>query len=161
MVTQRSDGRWVKPCPECGKETSYLRKNYAQYSFDLGKVCKSCSNKKTPNCHRGFHHLIRLSWFNKTKISAETRGLDFEITLDDVWNLYTKQKGLCRLSGLPIGWAEVGPNHTASVDRIDSSIGYTPDNCQLLHKDVNMMKQAFNQQYFLDLCRAVANKTKW
>jgi len=28
-------------------------------------------------------------------------------------------------------------------------------------KDINMMKQAFGQQYFIDACAAVAAKVKW
>lgn len=35
------------------------------------------------------------------------------------------------------------------------------ENVQLLHKDVNMMKQAFCQDHFVNLCKAVADKVKW
>ena len=30
--------------------------------------------------------------------------------------------------------------------------GYTKDNIQLLHKDVNMIKKEYDQTYFLNLC---------
>lgn len=160
-VQQREDGRWTKPCPQCGETQDYLRKNYAIESARLGKVCKPCSNRKTDNNHRGFYRLIRLSWFQKIKVSAELRGLQFDLTLEDIWFMYTAQEGRCALSGLPIGWAEVGQLHTASVDRIDSDRGYLVDNCQLVHKDVNMMKQSFSQEYFVEMCNAVANKVKW
>ena len=161
MVTLRSDGRWVKPCLECGEEQDYLRKNYAKQSFKLNKTCKKCSNKKTENSPRGMYNLIRLSWFEKSKKSAELRGLMFNITVEDVWFLYTSQEGRCALSGMPIGWAEIGPKHTASIDRIDSSKGYLKDNVQLLHKDVNFMKQQFNQEYFIEVCKAISDKVKW
>ncbi len=160
-VTQREDGRWTKPCPECGEIQDYLRKSYAIESAKLNKVCKSCSNKNTENSHRGFYHLIRLSWFHKVKTCAETRGLVFDITLDDVWFLYVAQEGKCSLSGMPIGWAEVSSLHTASIDRIDSGKGYINSNIQLLHKDVNMMKQSFSQEYFVEVCKAISNKVKW
>ena len=160
-VQQRADGRWVKPCFDCGEQQDYLRRTYAEESLRLNKSCKKCSNRKTDNNHRGMYYLIRLSWFEKAKTGAETRGLVFDVTVEDIWFLYTSQEGRCALSGMPIGWSEVGSIHTASLDRIDSSKGYLKDNVQLLHKDVNFMKQQFNQEYFVEVCRAIADKVKW
>lgn len=156
MAVKKEDGRWYKPCPNCGEEQSYLRKNYAELSEKLKKFCKSCSNKLTENCHRGFYEDIRLSWFTKAQVGAETRGLVWELQISDVWDLYQKQHGKCALSGLDIGWSETGTTHTASLDRIDSSQGYTLHNVQLVHKDVNMIKNAFDQDYFIDLCIQIA-----
>jgi hypothetical protein len=160
-VQKRADGRWIKPCPECGEMQDYLRKNYAEQSLNLNKTCKKCSNRKTENNHRGMYNLIRLSWFEKTKKGAELRGLVFDLSLEDVWFLYTAQEGRCALSGMSIGWAEVGSIHSASIDRIDSSKGYIKGNVQLLHKDVNFMKQQFSQEYFVEVCKAIADKEKW
>lgn len=160
-VTKREDGRWVKPCPGCGEDQDYLRKTYAVESARLEKLCKKCSNRKTDNSHRGFYEAVRLSWFTKVRISAETRGISFDIEVEDVWAMYVSQDKKCALSGLPIGWSDIGQIHTASLDRIDSSLGYHIDNCQLLHKDVNMMKQSFSQERFVELCELVANRTKW
>lgn len=160
QVYKRNDGRWCKPCVSCGVEQDYLRKNYAIQSFLLSKECKACSNKRTENCRRGMFHDIRVSWFNKFRIFAGLRMLEWRLTLDDVWDLYCKQKGVCNLSGLPISWSVVGPTHTASLDRIDSGKGYTLDNVQLVHKDVNMMKQAFKQDHFIAVCCAIAEHTK-
>ena len=161
QVYRREDGRWCKPCPMCGTEQDYLRRNYAIHSFLLKKECKSCSNKNTENSHRGFYNAVRLSWFEKCKVSAETRGIVWELSVHDVWDVYIKQEGVCALSGIPIGWSQIGQMHTASIDRIDSKKGYLVENVQLLHKDVNMMKQAFCQDHFVNLCKAVADKVKW
>lgn len=161
MVTKGSDGRWYKRCPSCGELQNYLRKAYAEESFRLGKECKSCSNKKTENCSRGFYEDIRLSWFNKFKAGAELRGLEFELTPEYLWLLFKEQDYRCSLTGWPIGWAKVGSDHTASIDRIDSSKGYVVGNVQLLHKDVNMSKQQFSQDYFISMCEAISNKVKW
>ena len=159
-VARRADGRWVKPCPECGEQQDYLRKWYAAASLREGKVCKKCSNRKTENCHRGLCGPVRLSWFGKFRINAELRGIPFEIEAEDVANWYELQGGVCALSGVSIGWCEVGGIHTASIDRIDSERGYTRDNCQLVHKDINMMKQSFSQERFVQMCRSVADKVK-
>lgn len=157
-VYKKDDGRWYKPCPSCKEEQSYLRRNYAIESFLLGKTCKKCSNRKTENCHRGYVGPVRVSWFNKFKTQAELRKYSFDITVEFISDMYTAQKGKCALSGLPIGWEDVGTTHSASIDRIDSSIGYTQNNVQLVHKDINMMKQQFDNDYFIQLCMAVADE---
>lgn len=161
MVTKGSDGRWYKSCPTCGNLQSYLRKNYAEQSYKLNKECKSCSNKRTENCSRGFYKDIRLSWFYKFQKSAELRKLEFDIDPEYLWSIFVEQDFRCALTGWPIGWAEVGALHTASIDRIDSSEGYIKGNIQLLHKDVNMAKQQHSQNYFIEMCKAIADKVKW
>ena len=42
-----------------------------------------------------------------------------------------------------------------SLDRIDSSKGYTKDNVQWLHKDVNNLKMDFDQKEFLEWCKKI------
>ena len=161
MVTKGLDGRWYKSCPSCGSMQSYLRKNYAEESLKANKECKSCSNKKTDNCHRGFYKDIRLSWFNKFQTGAELRNISFTITIEYLWEVFKEQDYQCALTGWPIGWADVGSNHTASIDRIDSDKGYVVGNVQLVHKDVNMAKQQYSQDYFIEICKAVSDKVKW
>lgn len=108
---------------------------------------------------------------------AQQRNLCVEVSIDDVWELFLKQNRQCALSNLPLTMFEYttrynqydynkykndGPhkgrriNGTASLDRIDSSKGYTLDNIQWIHKDLNTMKMAFDQKYFLEMCVAVA-----
>jgi hypothetical protein len=45
---------------------------------------------------------------------------------------------------------------TSSLDRKDSSIGYTKDNIRWVLKDINMMKQQFSEDRFLELCHQVS-----
>lgn len=157
-VFQREDGRWCKPCPSCGEMQDYLRRNYAIESFRLGKICKKCSNRKTENSNRGYVGPVRVSWFNKARAQAKLRNLSFDISIEFIADLYAKQNKKCALSGIPIGWEDIGTTHLASIDRIDSSLGYLKSNVQLVHKDINMMKQSFSNDYFIQLCMAVADE---
>lgn len=162
QVTKGKDGRYYKNCPECGISQSYLRKNYALESLKLNKLCKKCSNKKTENCHRGWHRKIRVSWFNKFKAQAELRNINWEITIDDIANIMEKQNSKCALCGLDISFKdnEKLSNSLASIDRINSLNGYTKDNIQLVLKDINMMKQSYSQEKFIELCCYVAENFK-
>lgn len=161
-VRKGSDGRWYKPCPKCGEEQSYLRKNYALHSLRLGKLCRKCSNRETVKSHRGWHRGIRISWFNQFKSSAETRGIYWGITVDDVADIMEGQNNKCALTDWNIEFPECGhPNEApASIDRIDSEVGYTRENSQLLTRQVNMMKQHYSQEDFIEVCKAIASNTK-
>mgnify|MGYP007044016634 CR=1 FL=1 len=70
------------------------------------------------------------------------------------------------MSGLPILIAKTNKErklgiNTASLDRIDSSKGYIEGNVQWVHKDINWMKQDFNEEYFIFLCSEITkNKGK-
>lgn len=157
-VTKGLDGRWHKNCPSCGEQQSYLRKNYAVESFRLGKECKKCSNKRTENCHRGWHRGIRVSWFNQFKTGADLRGIVWSLTLDDVADLMEMQSYRCALTGWDIEFPDAGhpQKALASIDRIDSKGPYSKENSQLVTRKVNMMKQQYSQQEFVDICKAVA-----
>lgn len=68
-----------------------------------------------------------------------------------------KQNKKCALTGDIIYfptrcWSRDG---TASLDRIDSSKGYTKENVQWVHKDINMMKQEYTTEVFLGWCKKV------
>lgn len=79
------------------------------------------------------------------------------ITIEDAWNLFLAQDRKCALTGLQI---QLGSERTASLDRIDSSIGYVPGNVQWVHKDINRMKNTFPQGKFIALCHLVSENSR-
>lgn len=155
----KENGRWVRFCPKCGKKVSHLRRNYCIGAHNIKQPCKACSNKS--NHPAGMVGPVRLSWYRSFKKSAMTRGYCWEISAEDVATLYDQQKGRCCYSDLPIGWSVSGCSHTASIDRIDNDKGYTLENIQLVHKDVNMMRGSLEDGYFKELCTLIADRVKW
>lgn len=118
---------------------------------------------KSCGCNRKSKRIKTLSqaYLNTVKYSALIRTLDFNITLEQVWELYEKQDKKCALSGLEIVFdlsREKGYNQTASIDRIDSTKGYTLDNIQIIHKDINRMKSDLDQNQFFDYIKLIYNK---
>lgn len=103
------------------------------------------------------------SLFGSYKLKAKVRGIKFEISKEDAFNQYELQSGKCALSGMPIqlgGVLAKTKGQTASLDRIDSSKGYTPDNIQWVHKDINWMKNHYNESYFIEMCKQIVNHQK-
>jgi hypothetical protein len=128
--------------------------------------CKSCSAKNTAKKtfisnsffiknHKGIGELTRTR-FLQIKHSAKRRNLKFEVTIEEIWNLFISQNKKCALSGVPLEF-----NKNASLDRIDSKDHYILYNLQWIHKDLNFMKQEYDQTYFISLCSLVhINQTK-
>jgi hypothetical protein len=161
MVRLGEDGRWYKPCPSCNEEQSYLRKNYAVESEKLGKLCKKCSNRNPENnAHKGYYKgVLRASFVHKYKTGAETRGIEWNVSFDYLAQLLIDQDFQCALSGEDLDAMEVSNN--CSLDRIDSSEGYVEGNLQWVTSMVNMCKQGYTQDEFINMCKQIANKVKW
>lgn len=96
------------------------------------------------------------------KRSASTRNKKFTISKQYCINILNKQESKCAYTGIKLEFARgtspksrIGKT-TASIDRINNSKGYIPGNIQWVHKDINFMKQSFDHNYFIELCRLVA-----
>jgi hypothetical protein len=99
---------------------------------------------------------ISSTFYNRQARRASERGLVFDVSHDFLWEIYIKQGRQCALSGLPIRFSQrTAGRNTASLDRIDSSRGYTEDNVQWTHRDINRMKLDHSVDAFIDLCRKV------
>ena len=158
LVTKGKDGRYYKPCSSCGSLQSYARKNYAEESLRLKKVCKECSNKDPKNnSHMGWYKgVLRKSFVHKYKTNAKLRGIPWNVSFEYLADLLIDQDFKCALSGIEIQAMEVTNN--ASLDRIDSSLGYIENNVQWVTSKVNMMKQHYTQEEFIEVCVSVAQR---
>lgn len=91
-------------------------------------------------------------YWNELKRNAAARKIPFNITIQQGYDLFTEQNGLCAISGETLNFRKIGQKRTsatASLDRIDSSKGYDLDNVQWVHKDINKMKNTFSESDFL------------
>jgi hypothetical protein len=94
---------------------------------------------------------------------ARERNLCFEVTHQELWDLYNKQEGRCALSGVPLLLSTKidrhnnidREKHTASLDRIDNNKGYTVDNVQWVHKTVNRMRRQYTIDEYRLWCRRI------
>jgi hypothetical protein len=157
-------------CSICNKEITYTSyKSYWTAKHRNG-MCKSCrsatanksskrNSKKERNSQWKGYEEIPYGWFSKYFERANKRTNNKrtgDITIQDVHSLWTNQNKKCALSGISIGFYDDGKNHTCSIDRIDSLKEYTLDNIQLVHKHINLMKNKFDNQYFIDMCKLIA-----
>jgi len=97
------------------------------------------------------------SYFYSLQRGAKTRGLDFTITIEYLWDLFQKQNGRCVFSGENLFFSDARKSHngTASLDRKDPKKGYCQENLQWVSQDINYMKQQMNNEDFLNLIKKI------
>jgi hypothetical protein len=129
------------------------------------KGCLKCNNPRERDKNptwKGFEN-ISGKYYGRIKRGAENRKIPFEVTIEYFNDLLVNQNFKCNLTGLDISFSHSKTNNyeaTASIDRIDSNYGYVKGNLQWIHKDVNLMKNHFNQDYFLKICEKITNERK-
>lgn len=97
--------------------------------------------------------------------SAKYRNIEFDITIEQAWNLFVSQDRRCALSGELIFFAENDSDFkfgfkTASLDRIDSKSGYIVGNVQWVDKEINRMKGSLSQSDFIKICTKIHTNTE-
>jgi hypothetical protein len=125
--------------------------------------CKSCGNKSylTENGEISINGMINSFYthiINNVNKRKKVSQLEFNITPEYLEKLYEEQNHKCALSGLSLELDITKPaiQQNWSLDRINSDIGYVEGNVQWVHKDINMMKQSYSNDYFKEMCCKVA-----
>lgn len=105
----------------------------------------------------GYKDLPNKYWY-RIQAGAKFRGIPFRLTRKQIWDLFVRQDRKCIFSGEPLRFLNTKGevDITASLDRIDSNKGYTIDNVQWVHKEVQFMKQALADDRFINWCCLIA-----
>jgi hypothetical protein len=93
--------------------------------------------------------------FSSIRGGAASRNLEFNISVEYIWDLFLKQNRKCAISGLDLCFAINDQEKTASLDRIDSNLGYTQQNIQWVHKYVNFLKREIHDIDFFTIVKHV------
>ena len=144
-----------KYCPDCGemRPHSEFSKNSTQ-SGGLQGYCTYHQNKRT------FDYKIKYpgkKTFDQAKHRAKENGLEFTITYEQMME---KDADICPFLGVPIFWTE--PTHNEgrtpadpfckSIDRLDSTKGYTYDNILIVSWRANKLKNDATWEEFKTIC---------
>lgn len=144
--------KWECLC-ECGSKHIVLKSNLLSGKSNGCSSCAATSSRGAGNGNwKGDGSISGSIWY-RVLYGAGSRGIPVEITTEDLQDTWLLSNNACALSGLPI---ELGK--TASLDRIDSAVCYRKDNIQWVHKDVNRMKNKYDQNYFIQVCKRITEK---
>jgi hypothetical protein len=121
----------------------------------------------TPDIFGGPPHseYLRGLW-RRSRDRARKDKIEFTINVDDVERMCHEQQRRCEVTGLPFSRkcdpaAFVKYPFAPSIDRRDSSRGYTSDNIRLVCTAVNFGLGQWGDELYLTLARAaVANEAR-
>jgi len=153
-----------KKCSVCNIEKSLD----SFYKSQRGTKCIDCTLKVT----REYKRKIRLDinfrkeegkkqkerrirlWQNTLINDSKRRGIENNLTVEIINNIYEKQKGLCYWFNIPLI-----PTHTKkhpqqpSIDRLDRNKGYTEDNIVLCCYSANIGRNETDLDIWLDFLK--------
>ncbi len=154
-----------RECPVCKEH-----KKRSEF-YHAKQKCKSCFDKRRkadrddetrllPVLQSIMRHTAtRVHLINRRTGTHERCDVDVNYLL----HLWDTQKGLCALSGVPMTHTSRPVDdrrYNVSLDRIDSSKNYLRSNVQLVTQTANIMKHSMLQQDFIEVCTAVAHKSR-
>lgn len=146
----------------CG-EIKIVRNWHLNNSKTKGCGCSNIKGRFKAKCIGD----LSKSYYGSFKYGRKSKGIEFseDITMEYLWNLFLKQDKKCAISGITLQlnprWSKQNKGEyteiiqNASIDRINSKIGYILENVQWVHKDINMMKGSLNDLDFISFCKQV------
>jgi hypothetical protein len=117
------------------------KETYIQYRLNNLDKIKQDKQKYNKTLHGKF-----VNW----RISAKRRKIEWQLKIEDL----DKMPLACYYTRQPLT-LEKNKNNTISLDRMDSSKGYTKDNVVFCTATINTMKSDLSIKDFLDNCRMV------
>lgn len=150
-ITQKAaDSGLGKLCIKCHTYKSieeFHVKKRDQYKTTLESSCKLCQRPKRKQTKKAWEKTDK-GRFGHLKNNAKRRNITLELTLEEF--LFIIKNGKCQYCEGDIG--EIG----SRIDRIDSKLGYTKDNCVPCCKECNWMKSnIWSYSEFLEIGKIV------
>lgn len=159
-VDERGHTHWKCECV-CGKIVERRQDYLLRAAPSASCGCKHPRRNKG-ELHPTYKGIGDLNghYYGTLERNAMTRNLEFEVSIEYLWELFLRQDKVCALTKIPLCFQSqkdkiAGADQTASLDRIDPVLGYVEGNVQWVHKDVNWMKNNYSQERFLEICRLV------
>lgn len=123
---------------------------------------KSCGCQKHKINFKGYGEIPKSVYTGIKNWSAASRNIEFNLTIEYLWELFLFQERKCVYSGeiLKLGTSRHDSTKTASLDRIDSSKGYIEGNVVWCHKKINMLKMDLKLDDFYKFCKSVSKYEK-
>ena len=147
---------WKVKC-DCG-----CQKQISKWHIIYGKVsgCCNCIKDRVrfDDCKNWNSTAKNVTgmYFHKIRKAAEKRSIPFLITREEMDDVFQSQSGKCRYLGVSLTFETHGKRGTASLDRINSKLGYSKDNIQWVHKDVNTIKWDLSHEDFVRICKTIS-----
>lgn len=155
VVCDNCGKNFQKPVSEVNRNNKTGRHNYCCRKCSAAGASQTRSNlPHRPATEKLKKHLNNIcgnrrdiySPFKYTYRCIKRRFQETNLTLEDLKELWEKQDGICPYTGFKLilpensNLATIDFFHRASLDRIDSSLGYIKGNVQFVSTPINLLK---------------------
>jgi hypothetical protein len=144
----------VRLCPEVVVHDGLKKWWNDEKNFEHCRKINEAQSHERRRTTMGWKEFLRRARNSKKKL---------ELEIDDLKTIWEKQEGRCPYTGweliLPTCQTRKTPQ-TASMDRIDSSKGYTKDNIQFVCVMANYAKNNFEEDCMREFCEAIYENCK-
>lgn len=144
MASKEYQREWRKRNPEKGAEY-YSRPGQKELSSSHTRNWRRLNPAKT--------------LLTKMRARARQYGRECSITEEQFLALFEPMR--CAVTSMPLCWTE-GPRGpwAPSVDRIDSSLGYTPQNTRVVSVMYNLAKSEWTDEHVMEMARWLVTREK-
>ena len=179
MTREERDARRLtdetRECPKCKVE-----RPFRQFSTKVSKITKDNLHYLAAECNKCQYkrklerHGHSTAKYNKTQINKEKntvegrasrlysnaknrarnsrKNIEFSLTRDRVLELIKPMK--CNVTNVDLSLGDRIPN-SPSIDRIDSNLGYTNDNVQIVAQMYNFCKNNFTDEETINFLKKI------
>lgn len=144
-------------CTQCGKTILTGSNHPIRLCSDRCRLEQAADRMRQRRATSMVKFLAALE--SSVKCRARRKGVEFDLEKGALLKLYEEQGGLCARTGVRLK-ASAGPGnsrsnkHTASVDRVDPTKGYTTGNVELVSYLCNTAKNAYTHEDLYDFCKS-------
>jgi hypothetical protein len=146
----------MKTCKHCGKEYDITLKTFYTCSPSYCSIeCRTAVRQQVNKTNKERAKLklqqgVDIEWILKRKHSnykhsAKERGYEYTLTIEVLKSYYKKECYYCN-----------DVVNDISLDRINNTKGYTPDNIISCCIKCNIMKHTQTQKEFIDRCKTIS-----
>lgn len=159
----------VRTCKECKIEKPLLefykdsagkegRRSQCKACCRLGqKEQRSLTKEERAKAHKQWQkHNRGATLLYMARFRAKRKGLEFSMTREDIDSKL--KQGFCELTGIPFNLKGEKAWDSPSVDRIDSSKGYTKDNVRVVLFCVNVMANVWGSDKIVEIANAIMKR---
>ena len=151
--------RFMKDLSEFNRNLQLNRRNFCSRTC-TAKALQNFGDKRNTKPPPHGRLIDEYSKFRDHMRRIRNRYKNYDIDVKYLKEIWDKQDGICPYTGIKMilkghSKKEMNPLYIASVDRIDSNLGYVVGNIQWVCAPINYMKSNLSNDQVLELCKII------
>ena len=161
-VSSKRTDRRDNTCKECRKLNDRIRRQDPEYRAKrLAQQKEYAENNREQCITRGREYYASVKGRAKTLLKGVMRRSN-DVDIDERFIIERIEDGFCEVTGIPFNMnpsVDTKKNpYAPSIDRIDSSKGYTRNNVQIVIWQYNLMKGEISHDDLLMICEKLIER---